>query len=64
MKKSSFLKFLIIVLFGVILVDVVVRLAFTPVFNNLPGGSKAAETYKFMTMKDPVNIVVLDSEFS
>lgn len=59
MKKSIFLVYLLTVIIGVVLIDVIFRVVFTPIFNNLPINTKAGATYKFVSSNQPANIIVL-----
>lgn len=59
MKKSSFFKYIVVVILGVVTIDVVFRLVFTPIFKNPSLNTKAGCTYKFIAYKEPANIIIL-----
>lgn len=59
MKISKLIKFVAFVVIGVVIVDIVFRLIFTPVFDNPPINTRAGGTYKFVTFKEPVEIAIL-----
>jgi len=59
MKKNKFLVYLLTVIIGVIVIDVIFRIIFTPIFNNPPINTKAGATYKFVSYNESANIIVL-----
>lgn len=59
MKKKSLILYLLVVFLGVVLIDIAFRLAFTPLFKNPPANTKASATYKFVSYKEPADIIVL-----
>lgn len=57
------MKRLLIYLFGVflgvVILDVACRLIVTPLFDNPPANTKASATYKFVSCKEPANVIIL-----
>lgn len=58
MKKSIFFVYLFAVIFGVAVIDVLVRQVFTPIFENPPINSKASATYKFVSHTEPTTLAI------
>lgn len=59
MKNNKFIIYLFVVVTGVIVIDVIFRLVFTPLFDNPPLNTKASSTYKFVAHKTPADLVIL-----
>lgn len=59
MGKSKFLVYLFAVIIGVAVIDVIVRIVFTPIFENPPINTKASATYKFISQTEPTNLAIL-----
>lgn len=59
MKNRKLLEYIALVVVGVVIVDIVFRLIFTPVFDNPPINTKAGGTYKFVLHKEPAEIAIL-----
>lgn len=59
MKISKLFIYVIVVIVGVAIIDVLFRLIFTPFFDNPPINTKAGATYKFVSCKEPADIIIL-----
>jgi hypothetical protein len=59
MKIKKFIVYLLVVIFGVVIIDVVSRIAFTPYFEKPPLQTKAGAIYKFAAYEEPANLIIL-----
>lgn len=59
MKISKLFIYFVVVILGVVIIDVMFRLIFTPFFDNPPINTKAGATYKFVSCKEPADIIIL-----
>ena len=59
MKKKKILVYILLVIIGVTVVDVVFRFIFTPFFYNPSINTKAGATYKFASCNEPAELVIL-----
>lgn len=59
MKISKLFIYIVVVIIGVAIIDVTFRLIFTPFFDNPPINTKVGATYKFVSCKEPADIIIL-----
>ncbi len=59
MRIKCLYIYIIVVCLGVVIIDMLCRFTFTPFFDNPPIQTKAGATYKFVSCKEPANIIIL-----